>query len=337
MIRIDGSQGGGQILRSSLTLSLITGKPFYIKQIRGQRPKPGLKRQHLTCVQAAMEISGGSADGHALESQELIFHPGKVRAGNYHIRISTAGSTTLVFQTILLPLLLADKQSVVVIEGGTHNPMAPPVDFLEAVYLPILHAMGAQVCLSMDRHGFAPAGGGQITARVRPSALTPVDLLERGVLESISGRVLSAHLDLSVAKREVAAITKLLGVEKDAVEVKVITDSAGPGNAVLIDGRWAQGRELVIAYGERGRSGEVVVRDAVKDFTRYKNATAPVGRCLADQLLLPFAVAGGGSFRTLPLSNHFETNRSVIEAFLPVRIETTEESRSSVLVEIRAR
>ena len=123
IISIDGSQGEGQISRSSLTLSLITGQPFHITQIRGQRPKPGLKRQHLTCVQAALEVGRGSADGAELNSQELVFHSGQVRGSDYHIRISTAGSTTLVSQTILLALMKADNESTVTIEGGTHNPL----------------------------------------------------------------------------------------------------------------------------------------------------------------------------------------------------------------------
>ena len=335
IISIDGSQGGGQILRSSLTLSLITGQPFHITKIRGQRPKPGLKRQHLTCVQAALEVGRGSTDGAELNSQELVFHPGRVRGGDYHIRISTAGSTTLVLQTILLALLGADKESKIVIEGGTHNPMAPPVDYLLECYLPALHEMGAKVILNLDRHGFAPAGGGQITSKIRPSTLKPLELLERGKLKSVWARVLSAHLENRVAAREVAALKKHLGSEAD-ITIENITDSVGPGNAVLIGANWQEVSELVIAHGERGRTSESVVRNAIKDFTRYQNASAPVGRHLADQLLLPFALAGSGSFRTLPPTNHFETNRKVIETFLPVKIRTTEESRSEVLVEIHS-
>ena len=227
----------------------------------------------------------------------------------------------------------ADRESSIAIEGGTHNPMAPPVDFLQECYLPILHEMGAKVILDLDRYGFAPAGGGQISARVKPSALKACDLLERGKLRSYWARVLSAHLESGVAKREIAAIKKQLGQDIDITR-ETITDSDGPGNAVLIGGTWENVSELVTAHGERGRPSESVVRNAVKDFTRYQNATAPVGRRLADQLLLPFAFAGSGSFRTLPLTNHFETNRKVIEAFLPVTIRTTEMSRSEVLVEI---
>ena len=335
IISIDGSQGGGQILRSSLALSLITGQPFHITKIRGQRPKPGLKRQHLTCVQAALEVGRGSADGAELNSQELVFHPGQVRGGDYHIRISTAGSTTLVLQTVLLPLLGANKDSSITIEGGTHNPMAPPVDFLQDCYLPVLHEMGAKVILNLDRQGFAPAGGGQITARIKPSTLKPHTLLERGKLKSIWARVLSAHVESRVASREAAALKKHLGSETD-ITIENIKDSAGPGNAVLIGSTWQEVSEVTIAHGERGRTSESVVRNAIKDFARYQNAIAPVGRRLADQLLLPFALAGGGSFRTLPLTNHFETNRKVIEAFLPVEVRTTEESRSEVLVEIHS-
>lgn len=334
LIHIDGSQGGGQILRTSLTLSLITGQPFHITKIRGQRPKPGLKRQHLTCVQAALEVGQGSADGAALESEELVFHPGKIRGGDYHIRISTAGSTTLVLQTILPALLYTQQPSQVIIEGGTHNPMAPPVDFLQQCYLPVLREMGASVDLTLDRYGFAPAGGGQITATIQPSRWSPCDLLERGELKSIWARVLSAHLESRIATKESAALKRQLGQDA-TIEIEAITDSAGPGNAILIGGHWGHVSETIIAHGERGRTGESLVKEAVKEFTRYRNASATVGRRLADQLLLPFALAGSGSFRTLPLSGHFETNRQVIEAFLPIKIVTTEETRSTVLVEIQ--
>ena len=336
MIRIDGSQGGGQILRSSLTLSLITGQPFHITQIRGQRPKPGLKRQHLTCVQAAMDVGGGSADGDELDSRELVFHPGKVQGGDYHIRISTAGSTTLVLQTIFLALLGVKEASTVVIEGGTHNPMAPPVDHLQKVYLPILGRMGANVDLTLNRHGFAPAGGGRLTAQIEPSTWTPINLEDRGVLRETWAHVLAAHLDERVAEREQRALMKQLGWKSESIQIETITDSAGPGNVIMVGGKWKHVSELVTVHGERGRTSETVAKEAAKEFVRYQNAEAPVGRRLADQLLLPFALAGGGRFRTLPVSNHFETNRHVIETFLPIRIRTEEEARSTVLVEIES-
>ena len=334
MIEIDGGRGGGQILRSSLTLSLITGQGFSMANIRGKRSKPGLGRQHLACVQAALEISDGVADGVALGSRELVFRPGRIRGGDYHIPISTAGSTTLVFQTLALALLRADEASTLVIEGGTHNPLAPPVPFIEEVYLPVLRRMGAKVDLALDRFGFAPAGGGQVTAKVEPSDLTPISIEERGPERSLEARILTAHLGDAIAERERRTLADELGWERERIHLQRITDSAGPGNVILVSGRWEHASELVTAHGKRGRSSEAVAKDAAKDFTRYQNAGLPVGCQLADQLLLPFALAGAGRFRTLALSDHFETNRGVIEAFLPLRMRTVAESPPGVLVEV---
>ncbi len=334
MIAIDGSDGGGQILRSSLTLSLLTGEAFRITQIRGQREQPGLKRQHLTCVQAALEIGKGAADGAVLGSRELVFHPGKVAAGDYHIRMSTAGSTTLVLQTLLLPLLQAEAESTVVIEGGTHNPMAPPVDYVQDVFLPVLRRMGADVALTLERYGFAPAGGGRIRARIRPSALTPIHLIARGRCLEERARVLAAHLDEGVIKRQRRALAKGLDWAEKALQTEVITESDGPGNVLMIGGVWEQGSEWVSTFGKRGRTSESVVREAVKGWRRYVQSGAPVGRRLGDQLLLPASLAPGSRFRMESSSNHFETNRRVIESFLPVKMVTREEESGVVDVKV---
>lgn len=334
MIVIDGAEGGGQILRTSLTLSLLTGKGVHLKCIRGARSKPGLQRQHLTCVQAALAVGGGAADGDELGSQELVFRPEAIRGGDYHFKISTAGSTTLVLQTVLLALAQADTGSEIRIEGGTHNPMAPPVPFLEKIYLPLLRQMGLDVDIQLERHGFAPAGGGSVRVRVEPSQLKPIEVLDRGAEKFFAASVLAAHLDPGIARREQAVLAKELDWDPERVELETISESRGPGNVILVHGQWDHASELVTAFGAPGRSAESVARQAAKAFIRYRNATAPVGRHLADQLLLPLALAGSGRFRTLPLSGHFETNRKVIEAFLPVKIETAVESRSSVMVSV---
>jgi RNA 3'-terminal phosphate cyclase (ATP) len=161
MLTIDGSQseGGGQVLRSSLALSLVTGRPFAIENIRAGRKKPGLLRQHLTAVLAAAEVSAAEVEGAALASRRLLFRPGRVRAGDYAFRVGTAGSATLVLQTVLPALLLAEGESTLTLEGGTHNPMAPPVDFLENAYLPLVNRLGPRVKVQLVRPGFYPAGG----------------------------------------------------------------------------------------------------------------------------------------------------------------------------------
>ena len=195
MLTIDGSmgEGGGQILRSSLALSLVSSTPFRITSIRRGRKKPGLMRQHLTAVRAAAEISGAELSGDAIGSTELTFRPGTVRGGDYRFATGGAGSTTLVFQTVLYPLLLAtDTPSTLRFEGGTHNPMAPPFDFIERSFLPLLARMVAPAAaetfatVALDRCGFYPAGGGAWSASLTPvRGLTHLSLLERGASTSL--------------------------------------------------------------------------------------------------------------------------------------------------------
>ncbi|OYV06181.1 MAG: RNA 3'-phosphate cyclase, partial [Verrucomicrobiales bacterium VVV1] len=159
-IQLDGGEGGGQMLRTALSLAMITGQPFRMVRIRGKRQRPGLMRQHLTCVNAACAVSGGTADGAEIGSTELVFRAGKVRGGVYDFAIGTAGSTGLLFQTLLPALLLADASSTLRLSGGTHNPMAPPFEFLDRVFLPAIRRMGAVASIRLIESGFAPAGGG---------------------------------------------------------------------------------------------------------------------------------------------------------------------------------
>ena len=182
MITIDGSEGegGGQVVRSALALSLATGQPFSIDNIRARRPKPGLMRQHLTAVEAACRISGATCDGAAVGSSRLTFTPGKAMAGSYSFAIGTAGSTGLVLQTLLPALMSADAPSTLVIEGGTHNPHAPPFDFIAQTYLPLIGHFGPRVTAKLERHGFYPAGGGRITVDIKPAPLARCDFFQRG-------------------------------------------------------------------------------------------------------------------------------------------------------------
>src|SRR5215470_6307977 len=176
MIHIDGSEGegGGQVLRTALSLSLVTGKPFQIEKIRAKRERSGLLRQHLTAVLAATEIGNARTEGAALGSKNLTFTPGKVRPGEYHFAVGTAGSGTLVLQTILPALMMTDGASRLVIEGGTHNMQAPPFDFLAKTFVPLLNGLGPKVALNLERYGFYPAGGGRFTVEIDPSsAISP--------------------------------------------------------------------------------------------------------------------------------------------------------------------
>lgn len=329
-IVIDGSQGegGGQVLRTSLALSLATGTAFRIENIRAKRDKPGLLRQHLTAVQAATAVGDAAVEGAALGSSSVTFVPRALRAGDYRFSIGTAGSTMLVLQTILLPLVIAAGPSKVVIEGGTHNPAAPPFEFLDRAFVPLLRRMGAQIELTLVRPGFYPAGGGEIRVSIAPSRhLVPLEIESRGETVRQRVRAVVANLPYSIAQREVQAAAEELGWDEECREAHTLTGSAGPGNAVSITIESRNLTEVFTSFGARGVRAEQVAHDAAKQAKRYLNSDAAVGEHLADQLLLPLALAGGGSFTTTPLSGHATTNVEVIRRFLDVRMEVTELQR----------
>ena len=338
-IELDGAhgEGGGQILRTALTLSMITGIPFRIERIRAKRGKPGLLRQHLTAVNAAAQICGAACKGAVLGSQQLEFTPGPLRGGDYKLAIGSAGSCTLVLQTVLPALWFADAPSTFHISGGTHNPAAPPADFLMRAWQPLMQRMGADMRIELLRHGFFPAGGGAMRASVRPiTQLTPLTLLQRGDLTKCSATSIIAGVPGDVAKRELAALDELLGSEIGEIEpiIRGLSSREGPGNALLLEIQSAEICELFTALGEKGLASEAVARHLAKEVRRHLHSGAPVGEHLADQLLLPFALAGAGDFVTSTRSSHLETNIGVIEKFLPVGIRM-EETGGAYRISIR--
>ena len=316
MLVIDGSrgEGGGQILRTALSLSLLTNTPFRIENIRAGRAKPGLLRQHLTAVQAACAISSSHAAGGRIAARELTFTPRPVKGGTYRFAIGTAGSATLVLQTILPPLLAAAEPSTLTLEGGTHNPFAPPFDFLEKVFLPLVSRMGPRVTARLERPGFYPAGGGLFTVAIEPAALRPLELTSRGALTRTSARAFVSSLSPRIGHRELEVVSRLLGLPRSDTRFETVR-SAGPGNVVMIEVESANVTELFCGFGERGVPAEAVAEKAANEALRYLASGAPVGEHLADQLLLPMVLAKGGAFVTLPLSLHATTNLDVIEAF----------------------
>ncbi|HPF39642.1 MAG TPA: RNA 3'-terminal phosphate cyclase [Phycisphaerae bacterium] len=323
MIQIDGSfgEGGGQILRSSLALSMVTGKSVRIEKIRGGRSKPGLMRQHLTAVQAARRICGGHTTGDQIGSSTVTFEPGPVEGGDYAFGIGTAGSTTLVLQTILLPLLCADKPSRITLDGGTHNPFAPPFDFLERAYLPLVNRMGPRVRATLERPGFFPAGGGRIVVEIEPAPrLSGFELLERGDLRRRHARAAVANLPASIGEREVAVIRKRMAWSDEELDIDRVTSSRGPGNIVTLTLTFDHVTEVFTGFGETRRSAEAVATHAVQACQRYLRRSAPVGEFLTDQLMLPMALAGEGAFSSIGLSRHAETHIELIRRFLDVPI-----------------
>jgi len=391
MVEIDGSrgEGGGQILRTSLALAMITGRPLRMRRIRAGRAKPGLRRQHLACVEAAAQLSHAEVRGATLGSQDLTFVPRPITGGELivaptgefprpvtegerssagqgpratlargnpsgaskavgvptpreltsFVDIGTAGSTTLVVQTILVPAIAAGKPFRAVIRGGTHNPLAPPFDFLDRVYLPHLRAMGADVTLALDRHGFASGGGdrgdrgkhgergepgerhhGQLTVTVGASdALRPIEVVAAGPITGRHATAIIARLPTHVAEREHAIVQERLGFAPIECEVREVRNG-GPANVLLLEIERAESRELVSAFGEKGLRAELVAQRACDELTAFLAAGVPVGEHLADQLVLPLAVAGGGRFRSAPLSLHATTNIETIRQFLDVAI-----------------
>lgn len=318
-VRLDGAlgEGGGQVLRTALALSLATGRPFEIVNIRAKRERPGLLRQHLTAVNAAAAVSSAEVTGAEPGSQSLAFRPGAVRPGEYLFQVGTAGSACLVAQTILLPLALAGGRSSVVIEGGTHNPAAPPFDHLADAWLPHLRAIGYRVEASLERAGFYPAGGGRIRLAVEPAAgaFQPLVLEERGAVLAREARAIVARVPRSVGEREVDVVVRSTSFNPADCAV-VAVDSPGPGNALVLTIRCVGGTEVFTGFGEHRRRAESVAAAVVDEMREWHAADVPVGRHLADQLLLPMALAAGGSFRTLAPTLHTTTNRDVVATFL---------------------
>ncbi|HQU44604.1 MAG: RNA 3'-phosphate cyclase [Planctomycetia bacterium 21-64-5] len=330
MIKIDGSQGegGGQILRTSLALAIVTRQPILIENIRAKRDKPGLRRQHLMAVQAAARISGGKLSGDTLGSRELRFEPVAVQAGEYKFNIGSAGSTTLVLQTILPPLLIVEGRSTIELVGGTHNPFAPPVDFLERAFLPLVNRLGPRVALTLERPGFYPAGGGRLRVEIEPaSRLAPIEIVERGEIRSRRCRATVSNLPDHIADRELAAVAAALDWPEECLEVRRYHErNFGPGNIVTIEVESEHVTEVFTGFGRRGVPAETVAGEAAAEAKRYLEAGVPVAEHLADQLLLPLALAGGGAYVTLAPTPHAMTNIEIIRKFLDVPIAVEQQT-----------
>jgi RNA 3'-terminal phosphate cyclase (ATP) len=336
LLAIDGSigEGGGQVLRTALALSLSTGRPFRIDNIRANRPKPGLLRQHLTAVQAATAVGRARVSGDTIGSTSVTFEPGPVEHGAYTFAIGSAGSTTLVFQTVLLPLLLAPGSSTLALEGGTHNPAAPPFDFLQRVFLPIVARLGGRVELSLERAGFYPAGGGRFIAHIEGGAsLGRLDLRARGAVVRRRVRAQIANLPRHIAEREVKATIHRLNWDAEAAEVEVVS-SIGPGNVLFVEIECEHAAEILAGFGEAGVPAEAIANRTAGLARRYLVADAPVGVCLADQLLPLLAMGQGGTFRTMSLSRHTRTNADIVRMFRNVTIDVVEHERDAVDVTV---
>lgn len=332
---IDGAEGegGGQIIRTSLALSLVTGKPFEMRRIRAGRAKPGLLRQHLAAVRAAREIGDATLDGAELGSQTLSFQPGPIRPGRYRFAVGTAGSAVLVLQTVLPALLACGGVSSLELEGGTHNPMAPTFDFLSKAFLPLVNRMGPKIQATLSRPGFYPAGGGKFTVEIEPAErLRPLSLLDRGEILRREARVLIAGLPQTIAAREIEILREKLAWPEDSYRVEALPEAFGPGNVISLEIVSENITEVFTAFGEKGVPSESVAGKLVGEARDYLAAGPPVARHLADQLMIPFALAGSGRFKTHALSLHARTNIGMILKFLDVKIEVEDLENRTCLV-----
>jgi RNA 3'-terminal phosphate cyclase (ATP) len=330
-VLVDGSagEGGGQILRTSLALSCITGKNLHIENIRAARRKPGLARQHLSCVQAACQICAGQCRGAALGSQVLDFQPGPVRSGDFSFDVGSAGSASLVIQTVLPALLLADKPSTVTVTGGTHNPWAPPFDFLRETFLPAIAAAGFRGDCRLIKHGFFPAGGGEISFAVQPWQEKPsqaIHFCEPPEKPEVHSRIYTARLPAHIAHRQEKLLCQS-GLSIKSFEHIDATDSDGPGNCVILRIRGSHRTTVFTAFGKKGKPSERVVDEVASLARSFISSGAAVDRFSADQLLIYMALSKTGCYTTNDLSTHLTTNIETIKKFLPADFVMEEQKK----------
>jgi RNA 3'-terminal phosphate cyclase (ATP) len=305
--------------------------------IRKRRRRPGLRQQHLTAVRAAATVSKAEVHGDAIGSSELTFVPQAVEGGEYVFSIGTAGSTMLVLQTILPALVLAPRPTELRLEGGTHNPQSPTFEFVANAYVPLLQRMGPAVHAVLERPGFYPAGGGRVQVSADPvTSLKPFELRERGPIlrRQVTARV--AHLPRHIAEREVETLAHKLRWDLECFDIEELTEVDGPGNVVIVELVAQHVTEVFSGFGQKGVRAEAVAKRLGNEVREYLRADVPVGRYLADQLVLLMAVSGGGAFRTLSPSSHLTTQAEIIRRFLEISVGFRRLEDGSWLAEIAA-
>jgi RNA 3'-terminal phosphate cyclase (ATP) len=332
MLIIDGShgEGGGAVLRNSLALSAVLGIPIRIESIRSKRSNPGLQAQHLTAVRALARICGATVEGAELGSLALTFKPGSSpRSGEYSWDVSkarkggSAGATTLVFQALLIPLLVADAESRLFLRGGTHVAWSPPFHYLDLVYLPILRRMGIGTTIDIERWGWYPIGGGILTAQISGSGtalstLRQLQLEQRGPLRRVFGFSAISNLPAHIAERQKRQAEEQLRARGFDPEIEIVDAPAkGQGTMVFLVAEFEQVRAGFTSLGRKGKPAETVAEEAVEEFLRYYESGAALDQHLADQLILPLALAKGtSSFTTCRITQHLLTNAWIVEQLL---------------------
>ena len=325
MINIDGAhgEGGGQIVRTALAMSALTGQVLHLYNIRGHRPKPGLMAQHLQAVKATAAITHARVQGAELGARELTFTPGPLGDGNYRFDIGTAGAVTLVAQTLIVPLSFAATASHITISGGTHVPWSPSFHYFSWHWLRFLERSGFRVRARLERIGFYPRGGGRISVDIDPiSSLTPLSLTACGALRRIRGISLVGNLDLSIAERQQRQACKRLGRLCDDVDIELQRfPSYSPGTCLLLLAEFEQSQCCYSALGARGKRAECVADEAVDAFETFLKSGAAVDEHLADQLIVPLSIVSGVSELHIGrITQHLLTNIEMVRRFLPVDV-----------------
>jgi len=334
-LKIDGSygEGGGQILRTTLSLSILTGKPIEIFNIRVKRKNPGLQAQHLAAILAAQKISQAKTFGAKIGSKILRFEPKKIKPGKYEFDIGTAGSTTLVAQTILLPLAFAKHPSEILIIGGTHNPLAPPFHYFSEIFLPMIEKLGIKVEVKLEKYGFYPKGGGRLRLFVQPiKELKAKNFLERGELLEISGLSVVANLPIDIAKRQKKALIDylkdLLSIPNEKIKIEQVK-TFSPGTFIFLKAKFENILAGFSSLGEKGKPAEKVGQEVAEQFLRYYQSGQCLDPHLADQIILYLAlVKKSFSFTVSILTNHLLTHIWLLEKILNIKIKIEDQKIS---------
>lgn len=345
MLEIDGSygEGGGQILRTALSLSCHLGMPFRIYNIRKGRKKPGLMPQHLTAVRASALVSGAKVRGDSVGSTELIFEPNAVRAGEYFFDIGTAGSTTLLAQSLIPPLLFQEGHSVLILKGGTHVPMSPPFHYFTMAFIPMLKRLGLKIEADIESYGFYPKGGGKIRLTIngnRPSVHDSVFFTERGKILSVEGISAVCNLPLSIAQRQkdalIKALTPSFSIEESAVRI-LEANGPGQGTFIFLAVETECSHSGFSALGQRGKSAEAVGKEAASEFISYFSTGMCLDPHMADQIVHYLSLLFRHiEFTTSKITGHLLSNLWVTEQFLGIRYSVRGEEGSPGLIEIQS-
>jgi RNA 3'-terminal phosphate cyclase (ATP) len=339
IVRIDGSfgEGGGQILRTSLSLSAITKKPFEIYNIRANRKVPGLSFQHLQAVNATVTVCNAKVVGNSLRSTSLMFYPGEIQAGVHRLSIGTAGSVSLVLQSVFYPLSMTSKPSSVTIMGGTHVIHSPCTDYLKLQWLSYLKKIGFQAEIQTIKAGFYPRGNGEIHARIDPSdQRNPLQIHDRGKLLRVMGISMVSNLDIIIAQRQQLQAQKRLSEYGIPHEISLgKMPSVGKGTMLLLLGMFEHSQCCYFSLGAPGKLAEIVADEACSELFSFLKTKGVVDEYLVDQLIIPLALTKGtSSFTTPRITPHLLTNIEVVKLFMPVVINISGKLNEEGSVEI---